>query len=275
MWGAIIGAAAQLGSSILPSLMNKGGSGSYFDPAAAIWSTQLQKDLFDYQFKKQLEAMSTAHQREVTDLRKAGLNPILSATGGSGLNSPTASMPDISHINSAITAARQNDNAVKQQLRMQGLLAVGDLLSKIDTNKAALEQADASQKSAEAAKNTSLANLKNAENNSLETASKIENRLYQNKNLSASTKKLGEELNLVKSQQNLNSALATKSLTDSYVAKELLDSEKWRNYSSGTVAGTAAAAAKMAVDGIKDNIKVEQKKKQNSALGTWLQGLAD
>lgn len=274
MWGAIIGAAAQLGSSLLPSLLNKGGSSSYFDPAAAIWSTQMQKDLFDYQFAKQLEAMNTAHQREVTDLRKAGLNPILSATGGSGLNSPTSSMPDISHVNSAITAARQNDNAVKQQLKMQGLLALGDLLTKIDTNKAALEQADASQKSAEAAKNTSLANLKNAENNSLETASKIENRLYQNKNLSASTKKLGEELNLVKSQQNLNSALATKSLTDSYVAKELLDSEKWRNYSSGTVAGTAAAAAKMAVDGLKDGMKKEQEKKNTSALGTFLKGLA-
>lgn len=99
-WGAIAGIAGGLLS----------GAGSL---GSGMLNFGQQKEMQQRQFDFQERMSSTAHQREVKDLRAAGLNPILSAMNGSGASTPSGGMGSINtpdygaSIREGVTAAAQ------------------------------------------------------------------------------------------------------------------------------------------------------------------------
>lgn len=81
-------------------------------------------------WRRQKQAAQSAHQWEVADLRAAGLNPILSATGGNGANLPSVAVaqnanseaPDILGMLSTAQSIRNQQEQEKVLQAQQNLL---------------------------------------------------------------------------------------------------------------------------------------------------------
>lgn len=138
-WAEAIGGAANLGSSALSA---------YFG------------------WKHQKEAMQNRHQWEVADMRKAGLNPILSATGGSGTpgNAPTIVAPDIAGAmkSGAEASTQHSEKSLKDALEKQTYVQNSAL------------QADAGLKRAQSVAADSSSNLMWSQTKGQEVANKIQ-----------------------------------------------------------------------------------------------------
>lgn len=91
--------------------------------------------------KFQEQMSSTSHQRQVKDLKAAGLNPLLSATGGA--STPTGAQAPIENIvsgaaASALDAERVGLTSKMNQAQLQNLDSQNKLL-KAQANKTAME----------------------------------------------------------------------------------------------------------------------------------------
>lgn len=140
------------------------------------------------QWKHDEYMANTAHKREVADLRSAGLNPVLSATGGNGAPATSSSVIQ-SNSSAASVSARQQ--ARNQQLQA-GLQVFADVLNAKLKDK----ELSIASKNADTNLMNAVTQSKQVDSNTALQNSQIANYVYQNRNLSSQ-----EKLNLSKAQE--------------------------------------------------------------------------
>nr|QJB19948.1 MAG: DNA pilot protein [Microvirus sp.] len=188
-WGAAIAAAAQVGGSLLSANAQKDANNK---------NVGLSREQMIFQ-----DAMSnTAHQRQVRDLKAAGLNPILSATGGNGASTAAGSSATMAPVDLGSSAKSAADSF--REYKMMDVQAQNTMA---DTALKAQSSALAQTQAAATAKDVERKSIDNSYQSAL-LAQDLKHKGFANEKLSSDSRLAAETLsaNIRKASAESNTA---------------------------------------------------------------------